>query len=115
MAASAEVAEKTVAILNLSQRGKRFTVLGLDGKPMDILPGTKAVEVPAAQAEHLLGTLPGGRPRYPELQDASKVVPASNLKAERDALLADNKKLLDENADLKKKLADVVGVKEKKK
>jgi hypothetical protein len=106
------VAEGRVAVINLSNRNRKFQCAGFlkdDGTPGDaieILPNAgKSIEIPEKAAAFLLGKLSNGNPRYPELKDAaSYVVPSANTKAKLDALTAENKKLIEENAALKGQL-----------
>ena len=99
--------EKTVAILNLSRTNRRYDVNGgqdNDGKTvvLQILPNQKSVEVPESEAKFLLSTLSNGRSRFPDLIDASKFRPENSK--EKEAALAENAKLMKENAELKANL-----------
>lgn len=103
---------KTVSIINLSTRNRPFQCAGFpDAKGNQttiIIPpnSNKSVEVPASSAEFLLGKLSSGAPRFPELKDAATYLPVSaNGQKQLDALKAENAQLLQENADLKAKLA----------
>jgi len=97
----------TVPVLNLSKVGRPFDVVvgqDKDGKPIvaRILADHRSVEVPEKEAAFLLGKLPNGRARFPELVDASKFSPAA-VRNQKE-LIAENVRLAKENEDLKAKI-----------
>lgn len=106
--------EKTVAILNLSKVGRKYHVRGQEvSKDKDgnivyesivILPDQKSVEVPESSAAFLLAKNKTGRAKFPDLIDASQFRP--ELAKEKEAALAENAKLLKENAALKVQLKE---------
>lgn len=104
--------KERVGIFNLSKLGRGYDVAGFeDGKILRIAPG-RTVEVPAAVAAFMLGKLPNGRARYPDLVDAAKISPEATEAKEK--AVAENKRLLTENADLKAQLEALAeGKKEK--
>jgi len=109
--------DKTVAILNLSKANRRYEVNGGEdgeGKPikLKILPNQKAVEVPEKEAVFLLSKLPSGKPRFPDLINASEFRP--EVTKQKEEALAENAKLLKENAELKAKLEEQTNVKPEK-
>jgi hypothetical protein len=106
------MAEKLVSVFNTSKMGRRYDVpSGVEGKTLSLLPN-QATEVPESVAAWLLGKKANGQPRYHDLIDASKFSPETT-KA-KDAALAENAKLIKENEDLKKQLAEASAGKTKK-
>lgn len=90
--------EKTVAVMNLSKVGRRYSL-----KNGVVLVANQAVEVPASEAEFMLSVLPNGRARFPDLVDVAKMSPEA-AKVKKD-LMDENAKLLRENEALRAQLA----------
>ena len=104
--------EKTVSIINLSKTGRRYDVRGgkvgqdKEGNALyevlRVLPNQQSVDVPEESAKFLLSKLPNGKPRFPDLIDASQFRP--ELAKEKNEALAENARLLNENKELRAQL-----------
>lgn len=110
-----EEKEKRVSVFNMSKVGRPYDVPGFkdekgERQPLR-LPAGKATDVPEEIAKFLLGKRPNGVARYHDLLSSEQASPEAS-KAKNDAL-AENKKLMDENAALRKQLADLAEPKEK--
>lgn len=96
--------EKRVGVFNLSKLGRGYDVAGFNQDETIRIAPNKTTEVPASVADFMLGKLPNGHQRYPDLVDAAKISPQAT-KA-KDEALAENAKLVAENKALKDQLAE---------